>query len=324
MSWRDDRMDRNVLITGGAGFIGSHLAKRLLDDGYEVTVIDNLATGHAANIPRGADFIESDIARETTYTRMTGQKFSHVLHLAAQSSGEISEEKPELDLQVNTLGTLLLLRWCKKERISRFLYASSMAVYGNTQKIPVKETDPCHPLSFYGISKFSGEQYIHHFSGQGINTTVFRMFSVYGPGQDMGNLKQGMVSIFMAYLMNNEEILVKGNKDRFRDFIYISDVVDAWTAAMDNPAAYGQTYNLATGKKTYVHELITEEIRSFNLDPDTYPVKYEGSTPSDQFGLFADITKLRSDLPWSPKTDLKTGLSRMAGWVRERYPARSN
>lgn len=324
MSWRDDRMDRNVLITGGAGFIGSHLAKRLLDDGYEVTVIDNLATGSAPNIPSGADFIESDIARKKTYTALTGQKFSHVLHLAAQSSGEISDEKPELDLEVNTIGTLLLLRWCKKERISRFLYASSMAVYGNAQKIPVTETDPCHPLSFYGISKFSSEQYIHHFSIQGIHTTIFRMFSVYGPGQDMANLKQGMVSIFMAYLVKNEEILVKGSKDRFRDFIYIDDVVDAWIAALNNPAAFGQTYNLATGKKTYVHQLIKEEIKSFNLDPDTYPVKYQGSTPSDQFGLFADITRIRSDLNWSPKTDLITGLSHMAGWVRKRYPLKSN
>lgn len=177
--------------------------------------------------------------------------------------------------------------------------------------------DPCHPLSFYGISKFSSEQYIHHFSNKGLNTTVFRMFSVYGPGQNMGNLKQGMVSIFMAYLIKNEEIWVKGSKDRYRDFTYIDDVVDAWVSAMDNPATYGQTYNLATGKKTFVYQLINEEMKSFNLNPDTYPVKYEGSTPADQFGLFADITKIRSDLNWSPKTDLKTGLAHTVDWIRE-------
>jgi len=310
-------MGGKILITGGAGFIGSHLAKRLLDTGYEVAIIDNLSTGNASNIPSSADFIESDISKKKTYKTISGQKFSYVLHLAAQSSGEISDEKPELDLEVNTLGTLLLLRWCMKERISRFLYASSMAVYGNALKNPVTELDPCHPLSFYGISKFSSEQYIHHFSNKGLNTTVFRMFSVYGPGQNMGNLKQGMISIFMAYLMKNEEIWVKGSKDRFRDFIYIDDVIDAWISAMDNPATYGQTYNLATGKKTFIHQLINEEIKSFNLNPDTYPVKYEGSTPADQFGLFADITKIRSDLDWVPKTDLKTGLTHMADWVRK-------
>ena len=310
-------MKRNVLITGGAGFIGSHIAKRLLTTGYDVTILDNLTTGDIANIPNGATFIDCDIAKKKTYRLLNGEKFSHVLHLAAQSSGEISDEKPELDLEVNTLGTLLLLRWCMKEKIPRFLYASSMAVYGTAEKNPVMETDPCHPLSFYGISKFSSEQYIRHFSNKGLNTTIFRMFSVYGPGQNMSNLKQGMVSIFLAYLMKKEEIWVKGSGDRFRDFTYIDDVVDAWIAALDNPASYGQTYNLATGRKTFVRELINEEIKCCHLNPDTYPVRYEGSTPSDQFGLFADITKIRSDLHWSPKTDLKTGLEKMVDWIRQ-------
>ncbi len=238
-----------VLITGGAGFIGSHLAKRLLDTGYNVTILDNLTTGETDNIPSRADFIHGDISKKKIYKALTGRKFSHVLHLAAQSSGEISDERPELDLEVNTLGTLLLLRWCLKNKIPRFIYASSMAVYGDTLKNPVSETDPCNPLSFYGISKFSSEQYIRHFSKKGLNTTIFRMFSVYGPGQNMSNLKQGMASIFMAYLIKNEEIWVKGSKDRFRDFIYIDDVVDAWLSAMDQPVAYGKTYNLATGEK---------------------------------------------------------------------------
>jgi len=316
----NDRMsNKRVLITGGAGFIGSHLAKRLLEMGYNVTILDNLTTGESDNIPSGADFLNGDISKKKTYKLLPDLKFSYVLHLAAQSSGEISNEKPDLDLEVNTLGTLLLLRWCIKNKIPRFIYASSMAVYGDSVKNPVSETDPCSPLSFYGISKFSSEQYIHHFSQNGLNTTIFRMFSVYGPGQNMSNLKQGMISIFMAYLMKNEEIWVKGNKDRFRDFIYIDDVVDAWVSAMDQPAAYGKTYNLATGKKTYVHQLINEEIKTFNLNPETYPVKYEGTTPADQYGLYADVSKIRSDLTWYPKTELKTGLKLMADWVREKY-----
>jgi len=311
--------NKRVLITGGAGFIGSHLAKRLLNTGNDVTILDNLTTGESNNIPSGADFINCDISKKKTYKTLTGREFSHVLHLAAQSSGEISNEKPDLDLEVNTLGTLLLLRWCIKHNIPHFIYASSMAVYGDTDKNPISETDPCSPLSFYGISKFSSEQYIHHFSKKGLNTTIFRMFSVYGPGQNMSNLKQGMVSIFMAYLMENEEIWVKGSKDRFRDFIYIDDVVDAWVSAMDQPAAYGKTYNLATGKKTFVHQLINQEIKTFNLNPETYPVKYEGTTPADQFGLYADVSKIRSELNWYPKTDLKTGLALMADWVRDKY-----
>ncbi|HVN73475.1 MAG TPA: NAD-dependent epimerase/dehydratase family protein [Methanoregula sp.] len=310
----------SVLVTGGAGFIGSHIARRLLDTGYDVTILDNMATGEEGKIPDGAKFIGCDISRKKTYRDLGDRTFSCVLHLAAQSSGEISNERPEFDLEVNTLGTLLLLRWCMKQKIPRFLYASSMAVYGDTEKNPVAETDPCAPLSFYGISKFASEQYIRHFAAKGLKTTIFRMFSVYGPGQNMANMKQGMVSIFMAYLMKNEEIWVKGSRDRFRDFVYIDDVAEAWIAAVDNPASYGKTYNLATGRKTHVHELITEEIKTFRQDPMTYPVRYEGTTPADQFGLYADITRIRSDLGWEPKTDLRIGLERMAGWVQKEFP----
>jgi len=119
------------------------------------------------------------------------------------------------------------------------------------------------------------------------------MFSVYGPGQNMENLKQGMVSIYMAYLLKGEPIVVKGRMDRFRDFIYIDDVVEAWMKTLDNPESFGKIYNLGTGRKTYVYELIREEIKAFELDPNSYPIVYEKPTSGDQFGLYADISKKR-------------------------------
>lgn len=308
-------MHKKILITGGAGFIGSHVARRCILEGHEVVVVDNLSTGKPANIPETVRFIEMDISREDDYEKLAELEFDTVLHLAAQSSGEISDEKPQMDLLVNALGTFLLLKWAKGRGIKRFIYASSMAVYGNPETIPVSEIENCHPLSNYGITKLTGENYVQHFFYEGMNTTIFRMFSVYGPGQNMENLKQGMVSIFMAYLLRTEKVIVKGSKDRFRDFIYIDDVVDAWLNALDNPRSFGKIYNLGTGIKTRVEELIVKEISAFGLDPD-YPVVYEGTTPGDQFGLYANISRIQNELGWNPKFDLDKGLRIMSAWVK--------
>ena len=315
-------MKKKVLITGGAGFIGSHIAKRLQETGYEVIVIDNLITGNTNNIPKGVKFIEGDISKQKVISSLPHKDIFAVLHLAAQSSGEISQEKPDFDLKVNTLGTLLLLKWCREHDVPRFIYASSMAVYGDTLHNPVSENITCNPLSFYGISKLSSEHYIQHFTREGLATTCFRMFSVYGPGQNMTNMKQGMASIFLAFLLKGEEIWVKGSKDRFRDFIYIDDVVDVWCSSLKNEKTYGKIYNLATGKKTFVRELVEKEVKYFGFDPETYPVKYEGSTPADQFGLYADISALKQDLNWGPGVSLDNGLKNMISWVKKEYRIR--
>jgi len=309
-------MKKRILITGGAGFIGSHLARRCIDDGHNVTVLDNLTSGFASNIPEGSDFIKADLSNPETFSLLPEQGFDVVMHLAAQSSGEVSQENPDLDMRVNTLATLMLLKWSMQNHVKRFLYASSMAVYGNPVRLPVHETDPCLPLSFYGISKVASEHYIRHYAEEGLDTTIFRMFSVYGSGQNMENLKQGMVSIFLAYLFKNEEILIKGDKNRFRDYIYIDDVVNAWCSSIDNPSSFKKTYNLATGIKTHVHDLLDSEIRLFGRDPAKYLVRYHGSTPADQFGLYADISAIQKDLGWSPRVSLEDGLKTMIAWVK--------
>jgi len=311
-------MTKDVLVTGGAGFIGSRIAERLLSEGHQVTIADNFSTGSEKNIPEGARIIRADLSTNRGIKKIPEQSFDAVFHLAGQSSGEISSEKPEVDLKSNTLSTLLLLKWCKSRGIERFIYASSMAVYGNAAKCPVSEKDPCSPLSFYGISKYSSEQYIRHFSHEGIDTTCFRMFSVYGPGQDLKNMKQGMVSIFLAYLLKKEQVLVKGSGERYRDFIYIDDVVDVWCRCIDTSRTFGQIYNLASGKKTFVKDLVEKQILLFGHDPAAYPVRYEGSTPADQFGLYADISKLKKDMEWHPVTDLDTGLRKMIAWAESR------
>lgn len=302
------------LITGGAGFIGSHIARRLLSLGHEVWVVDNLTTGYLENVPPGSTFVQLDLSRPEAFDNLPEVPFDAVLHLAAQSSGEISFEKPVYDLQTNMLGTLLLLHWCYQRGIRRFLYASSMSIYGDVGDEAVDETHPCQPKSFYGIGKLAAERYLHIFSEKGMRTTAFRMFNVYGPGQNLANLKQGMVSIYLAYILKGEPILVKGSRDRFRDFIYIDDVVNAWVAAIESSNTFGKTYNLASGKKTFVWELLEELIKAFGYDPSTYPVEFATGTLGDQFGIWADIRRIKADLDWQPHTSLLTGLRKMVKW----------
>jgi UDP-glucose 4-epimerase len=305
-----------VLLTGGAGFIGSALAHALVRRGDSVVVVDNLSTGRKENVPLQAEFIELDLSDADFVARLPGTRFDAVCHLAAQSSGELSGQDPLYDVQTNAVSTLLLSRWCTRQRIPRFLYASSMAIYGNPAALPVDESSACQPLSFYGISKWTSEGYLRLASAAGLSCTSFRMFSVYGPGQNMENLKQGMASIFMAYMVRGSEVPVTGSLDRFRDFVYIDDVVDAWLKALALPATPASTYNVGCGRPVTVRALLDELLRVLRL-PASYPIRQQPGSTSDQFGLYADVRRIEHDLNWKASTDLATGLSTMAQWVRD-------
>lgn len=302
---------RRVLVTGGAGFIGSHLARRLVDLSARVTVVDNLSTGIASKLPEGVQFHCLDLASPRFLSKLLEGPFDAVCHLAAQSSGEVSHEDPAHDLLVNTGATLLLTRWCREQAIPRFLYASSMAIYGDVEALPVGEEHPCRPLSYYGVSKLASEHYLRLAQAAGLSTTTFRMFSVYGPGQNLGNLKQGMVSIYMAYLLKGEPILVRGSLGRVRDFVYIDDVVEAWVRALVNPIADGKTYNLGSGTPTSVRELLDSLVEAFGYSPQGYPIQEEGPTPGDQAAIYADVSRIQADLGWAPRTGLREGLASM-------------
>lgn len=304
-----------VLITGGAGFIGSHLARRLIELGHQAVVVDNLSTGKRENIPPQAEFVELDLARADCLQLLPGGAFGAVCHLAAQSSGPASAEMPYYDLQANAASTLLLSRWCLERRVPRFLYASSMAIYGNIEASFVSEVAPCQPISYYGVSKLTSEHLLRLAARDGLSVTSLRMFSVYGPGQNLGNLKQGMVSIFMAYLLQGEPVPVTGSLERFRDFVYIDDVVDAWVRAFNLPATPSPVYNIGAGQPTTVRELLAALVRALGL-PSDYPFLEQPGSTSDQFGLCADTSAARRDLGWQPQTALQDGLRAMAAWAR--------
>jgi UDP-glucose 4-epimerase len=304
-----------VLVTGGAGFIGSALSRRLLAEGHTVAVVDNLSTGKRANVPPEAEFVEYDLTRADCIDHLPAGKFDAVCHLAAQTSGPASIEMPYYDLQANAASTLLLSRWCLKNSIPRFLYASSMVLYGNKLSSPVEEGAIPEPISYYGVSKLASEHMLRLASLEGLNVTSFRMFSVYGPGQNLGNLKQGMVSIFLAYLLRGEEVPVTGSLERFRDFIYIDDVVNAWVSALQLSHTKSAVYNLGTGKQTTIRELLAALISVMGL-PKEYPIREMEGSAFDQFGLSANIMRIRSDLNWQPNTSLLDGLREMVAWAR--------
>ncbi|WP_440991953.1 NAD-dependent epimerase/dehydratase family protein [Haloarchaeobius baliensis] len=299
-----------VLVTGGAGFIGSAMAERLLDTGREVVVVDNLSTGGRENVPAGATFVAGNTADPATYEAVESvSDVDAVFHLAGQSSGEASFDDPVADLESHVIGTFELLRWCRERDIDRLLYASSMSVYGDPRYLPVDESHPSDPKTFYAAGKRGAEAYVRLFDNLGMETTVFRLFSVYGPGQNMANMKQGMVSIFLSFCLDDGPIVVKGPLDRFRDFVYVDDVVDAWVRALDEPATDGETYNLGRGERVTVDELLETMGEVYDGDPG--PVEVTDGTPGDQFGIVADATRLRRDLDWEPSVGLREGLTRM-------------
>jgi len=305
-----------ILITGGAGFIGSAIARRLIDEGHTVAVVDNLSTGRQANVPLEAEFVKYDLAQADCLDHLPSGKFDAVCHLAAQSSGPASIDMPYYDLQVNAASTLLLSRWCLKNSVPRFLYASSMVVYGNKHASPVSEDAACEPIAYYGVSKLASEHLLRLASLEGLNVTAFRMFSVYGPGQNLENMKQGMASIFLAYLLRGEEVPVTGSLERFRDFIYIDDVVDAWIKALGIHQTPSPVYNLGTGKATTVRELLRTLIRVMKLDAD-HPIKELQGSVFDQFGLTANTSSMEKEMAWKPRVNLEDGLHNMVAWARK-------
>lgn len=304
-----------VLVTGGAGFIGSHLAKRFLARGDTVDIADNLSSGKRENLPKEARFFELDLSDPDSLRELKGREYDVVCHLAAQSSGAVSAERPLYDLEVNAGSTLLLSRWCIERKVPRFLYASSMVAYGNPETEVVTEATPSHPRSYYGVSKLTSEHLLRLAAAEGLSTTSFRMFSVYGPNQDLGNLKQGMVSIYLAYLLKRVPVPVTGSLERFRDFTYVDDVVDAWEKAARLAKTALPVYNLGTGRPTKVRELLARLIEAMDLPAD-YPIEELPGSPTDQFGVYPDVAAIRRDLDWSARTDLKTGLAKMTAWAK--------
>ena len=298
-----------LVVTGVAGFIGSALARRLLAEGFSVVGVDDLSTGRSSNIPSELDFVEGDISRPSTFS-MLPDKVGAILHLAGQSSGEISFDDPVRDLEKNTVSTLLLSEFAVRANAKRFVFASSMSVYGSTADEAVKESDSLVPLSCYGVSKLAAENYLRIFSRR-TPFVALRMFNVYGPGQDLTNLRQGMVSIYLAQALASRRIVVKGDATRYRDFIYIDDVVESWIRALTRDEVLNRCINIGTGVRTEVGQLL-EAITT--LLPET-KVEFVEGTVGDQFGIYADTDEMTSRLGMGSFVTLDLGLSQFVNSI---------
>jgi len=301
---------KTVVVTGVAGFIGSRVAARMAAEGFTVIGVDDLSSGKQSNVPSSIDFIQGNLADTQTISKLP-KAAELVLHLAGQSSGEMSFDDPVADLEKNTISTLNLIRYGIGANISRLVYASSMSVYGNVPDAPIGENEHVAPLSCYGVGKLAAEKYLNVF-GKQLSSVSLRMFNVYGPGQDMTNLRQGMVSIYLAQALTNKHIVVKGSLERFRDFIYIDDVVEAWFRAATLAGVVGNTINIGTGVRTTVAQVL-EAVKA-NVVGTT--VEVTDPTPGDQNGIFADITHMRALLGMSDFVQFADGVKRFSDFVK--------
>lgn len=301
-----------VLITGVGGFIGAHVARRFVAEGCSVIGVDDFSSGKRENVPAGVDLVEGDLAESKNIEKIP-PGCNLILHLAGQSSGEISFDDPVEDIRKNTVSTLNLIRYGIENKTSRMVYASSMSVYGDVSGGPTPETTEPVPLSCYGVGKLAAEGYLRVYA-KFLPYVSLRMFNVYGPGQDMSNMRQGMVSIYLAQALQGGRVHVKGSLERYRDFVYIDDVVEAWYRAATRTEALNQVINLGTGVKTTVRQLL-EAIGQKIPGATWYD---QGSTPGDQHGIFADTARLKHLLKMDTFVSLESGLDKFAGWAMKK------
>lgn len=300
-----------VVVTGAAGFVGSSLSRRLVADGHSVIGIDDLSTGRLENVPDEVDFIAGDVADRSVLAQLPS-RVSGLLHLAGQSSGEISFDDPVGDLNRNVVTTLRLIEWAAEHSSPRLVLASSMSVYGQQHDpLQVPESSVPRPLSCYGVGKLAAEHYLQVYREQ-VPSVALRMFNTYGPGQDLDNLRQGMVSIFVAQAVRDRRIRVKGSLDRFRDLVHIDDMVEVWIRAWRSESAVGETLNVGSGIRTTVQEL-TALISNTVGD---CPVETGAGTPGDQFGITASTQRLREVLDFTASMSVENGVHSFITWAQ--------
>jgi UDP-glucose 4-epimerase len=314
---------KRVLVTGVAGFIGSHMADGLLKKGYAVVGLDNLTTGERRNIPKGVRFIKGDVTRDKDLKSAFAGGLAGVFHIAGCASTIKAFDDPEADLNTNTVGTIRVVLRCLKHRTPRLLYASSMTAYGFVDRLPVDvDKTPTRPVSYYGISKYAAERYalatgLRKDLGFDFGVTAFRMFNVYGRRQSLTNPYQGVASIFIGNVLRNEPVKIFGDGEQSRDFVHISDVVAAWIKAFTRPGAKGEVFNLGAGRSISINTLVRTDIAAFGKNPKTYPILYFPVRPGDQRHMRADISKTRRVLGWKPAMPFAMGMGDVIAWARE-------
>ena len=293
-----------VCVTGGAGFIGSHLVDRLIALGHTVLVIDNLTTGVREFVNPKATFIEMDIRDVNIESIFADFKPQVVFHEAAQTMVPASMENPKMDCDVNLMGLINMLEAARKHNVSHFLMPSSAAVYGDLDTLPLTEDMIGKPTSFYGLTKLTGEGYLRIYEQAfGLKTVCFRYSNVYGPRQGDGG-EGGVISIFTRLINEGQGLTIFGDGEQTRDFIYVDDVVEANIKAMNHPELTG-VYNISTNTSTSVNKLVSYFKSISNKD---LPVYYEAERTGDIRHSRLCNQKAKVDFDFLATVDLERGL----------------
>src|SRR3954462_12816467 len=305
----------SYLVTGGAGFIGSHLAEELARRGEKVRVLDNLSTGKRRNLDHipGVEFVEGDLADPDACVRGV-QGVDYVLHQAAIPSVPRSVKDPVTSNRANIDGSLNILVAARDAGVKRLVYAGSSSAYGDTPTLPKREDMPTRPLSPYALQKLVAEQYCQMFTRlYGLETVTIRYFNVFGPRQDPGSPYSGVISLFSTALLDGREPLVYGDGEQTRDFTYVANVVDGVLRACTAPDASGEVINVATAGRVSLNHLFrtVPDLVSAAVEPI-----YEAPRAGDVKDSQADITKAKRLLGYQPIVSFEEGLRHTVNWYR--------
>jgi UDP-glucose 4-epimerase len=295
---------RRIIVTGGAGFIGSHICEELLACGKQVIVVDNLSTGKRENIPPGVELHELDIIDQPRLVRVI-RGADLVFHMAAQPSTRKSVEDPLLDFNSNVIGTYNVLAAARETRVKKLVYTSSSAVYGEPQHLPVGENEPPVPRTPYGASKLCGEHYCYVFTRvYGLACTCLRPFNVYGPRE---NLESSLdeVSRYTRAIVTEQPITIYGDGSQTRDFVYVKDVARAHILAADRDESIGRVFNVATGVETSINELVKEIEHLTGIKARVQQRPWSTGEIRREYG---DIHQAQEILGFSPLTSLPDGI----------------
>jgi len=304
-----------ILVTGGAGFIGSHLVDRLIKEGHKIVVVDNLSTGKKENLNKRAKFYKIDICSPKISEIFKKEKPEVVFHLAAQIDVRKSVENPVKDAKINILGSLNILENCRKFGTKKFIFASSGgAIYGETNLIPTPETHPARPESPYGLAKLLIEQYLEFYKkNYGLDYVSLRYSNIYGPRQN-SKAEAGVIAIFVDKLLNDKTPTIFGDGSQTRDYLYVEDAVEAALICTGlTRANLIPIFNIGTGKETSVNEIYS--LISKMIGKNIKPI-FAQAKAGDLKRSCLDSSKIKKDLGWQPKDDLKEGLKKTIEWFK--------
>jgi nucleoside-diphosphate-sugar epimerase len=311
----------NYLVTGGAGFIGSHLSEALVSRGHRVRVADNFVTGYRENLRAGVEFMEADLA-DPAAARRAVDGMDYVLHQAAIPSVPRSVKNPVESHRANVDGTLNILIAARDAQVKRLVFAGSSSVYGDTPVLPKREDMPPNPLSPYALHKQVGEQYAQMFTKlYGLETVTTRYFNVFGPRQDPTSPYSGVISRFITALLDGKAPVIHGDGGQTRDFTYVGNVVDGVLRAAETPGVSGEVFNVATSGRVSLNELLA--VLQKIIGTHATPV-YEPARPGDVRDSQADISKAERRLGYRPIVSLEEGLRETVAWYRSASGTRAS